>query len=206
MFITNKRKNLNFSSRNRSPYQVPLFAMTDEKRSFNPIQMAKALPNGSILIFRHYNIKYRESLAKKTIAICQKRNIKCLIAGDIKLALKLSSDGVHLPQWLLQRIEKKPLLRRGMIITAATHSRLLVTKAKKLKLDAAILSPIFPTVSHPKKISLGLIQFASISKHCNLPIIALGGVSKKNFIRLIYAGAFGISGIRIFTNQNSSLN
>ena len=72
--------------------------MTDPKRSNNPSEMAEMLPNGSVLIFRHYQIKKRELLAKNVIAKCRKNKIFCLIGGDYRLALKLKADGIHLPE------------------------------------------------------------------------------------------------------------
>ena len=87
-----------------------------------------------------------------------------------------------------------------MIITAAAHSYTMVLKAKKLGLDAAILSPVFLTKSHPERKALGFLQFTSICKRSKIPVVALGGVSADQISRFIYAGAAGIGGIDLLSS------
>ena len=174
--------------------------MSDAHRGGDPLEVIKTLPKGSFMIFRHYQEKNRAALAKKVLSKCRQRKILCLIGADIQLALKLNADGVHLPEAHLKKIGHRPKVHKNMIITAATHSFKMVRRAYSLKINAAILSPVYKTKSHPGAPTIGRLQFAKICKHSKIPIIALGGIGPNQILNLMYAGAFGIAGIELFAN------
>ena len=174
--------------------------MSDPQRGGDPLEVVKSLPQGSIMIFRHYQEKKRALLAKKVLLKCHQKKILCLIGGDIQLALKLNADGIHLPEDHLKKIGQRPKVHKNMLITAATHSFKMVRRAYTLKIDAAILSPVYKTKSHPETPAIGRLQFASICNRSKIPIIALGGIGSDETLNLMYAGAFGIAGIELFAN------
>jgi thiamine monophosphate synthase len=63
----------------------------------------------------------------------------------------------------------------------------------------ALLSPIFPTASHPQARPLGLETLADAVKTAGrVPVYALGGVDRENAKACIEAGAAGVAGIRTF--------
>ena len=180
--------------------QVRLFVMTDSERGPHPLELIQRLPRGSVLIFRHYEEINRANLAQKVVCLCRRLKILCLIAGDLKLALRIRADGVHFPEGTLKRLGKRPNVRKNMIITAAAHSSAMVKRSENIDLDAIILSPVYITKSHPTRTPLGHLRFARICKKSKIPLIALGGIKRENIPILLYAGAFGIAGIGLFGN------
>ena len=61
--------------------------------------------------------------------------------------------------------------------------------------DAVLLSPVFPTKSHPGAAPIGPLRFAAWVRECPLPVYALGGVSLQSARRLASSGAAGFAGI-----------
>jgi thiamine-phosphate pyrophosphorylase len=84
-------------------------------------------------------------------------------------------------------------------MTAAVHSRKNLLKGGALGIDAALVSPVFPTKSHAETLTtrttLGLLGLSKICRGSTVPIYALGGVSDKNAMQLLKSPAIGIAGI-----------
>jgi thiamine-phosphate pyrophosphorylase len=67
-------------------------------------------------------------------------------------------------------------LRPHWILTAAAHSLAACAIAKLGGADAALLSPVFPTQSHPGAPHLGATRAMLIARQAPLPVYALGGI------------------------------
>jgi thiamine-phosphate pyrophosphorylase len=175
--------------------QLPgVILLTDANRLPDPLPAAAALPKGGAIILRHYGVAEREALGRELMALCRRRGLVLLIAGDWRLAWKLGAHGIHLPEWQTAR---PPVLARkpGWLITAAAHSQGALSRAGRLGVDAALLSPVFPTASHPGAGALGVLRFARLALHCPVPVYALGGIGADNAARLMGSGAAGIAAI-----------
>jgi len=196
--VSNVGHGLNFAIV-RGP--LTLIAMTDEGRGGDPLDMIRQLPKNSFLIFRHYTDPAREHLAHKIVRACRRAGVRCLIAGDINLARKCNSDGVHFPEHQLSRLSVRRFMPPHWITTGAAHDHKSVRRIEALGLDAALLSLVFTSASHPGAKALGIWKFAAISRRAGVAVIALGGISADRLRRLRLAGAHGIAGISLFSGQ-----
>lgn len=172
----------------------PLILMTDPKRLADPCAAAEHLPPGSGVILRAYEPPERERLARELAAIARHRGLILLIAVDAALAAEVGAAGVHLPEALIGRaaqVRRRP----GWLVTAAAHSLAALHAAARAGADAALLSPVFPTASHPQAHALGPALFATLARRAPLPVYALGGIDAKNAPLLLASGAAGIAGI-----------
>jgi thiamine-phosphate pyrophosphorylase len=180
-----------------------LILLTDEKRLADPLPVVRALPSGSAVIVRHYDDPNRADVAASLINEARGRRIRVLIAGDARLALRIGAHGLHLSEALLRhgggawRKWRKP----EWLVTAAAHSPKALLLAWRLGIDAALLSPVFPTLSHPEARPLGPLRFASWCRMAPLSVYALGGVTPFNARRLKGCGAEGIAGIGGFVDK-----
>jgi thiamine-phosphate pyrophosphorylase len=59
--------------------------------------------------------------------------------------------------------------------------------------DAVLLSPVFPTESHPGARALGSLLFARWARRSPLPVYALGGISAVTIGRITGSGAVGVA-------------
>jgi thiamine-phosphate pyrophosphorylase len=171
----------------------PLILLTDDERLPDPLAVARALPRGSVVIVRSRDPARRKQLARAMITVARRRDLFVLIAGDEKLARTCGADGVHLAE---AKIGAAAHLRacNTFLITAAAHSLAALGKARWV--DAVLLSPVFPTASHPGRRCLTAVRAAAIARHAQVPVYALGGVTPENAGRLHgFSGIAAIGGL-----------
>lgn len=165
-----------------------LVLITDSVRLPDPLPAIARLPAGSAVILRHYDIQGRARLARRIGYLVRRRRLLLLVAGDWRLAAAIGADGVHLPEFMARHDVLAPLLgwrrRQGALLTVACHSPAALARARALKADAALLSPVFPTPSHPHAPGLGPLRFALWRQRAGLPVLALGGVTARSIRRL----------------------
>jgi thiamine-phosphate pyrophosphorylase len=107
------------------------------------------------------------------------------------------ADGLHLPgKWTPEQVGEA---RVRDLVSVGCHSVEEVAVAAATGADLALLSPVFPTESHPDARPLGLETLSRAAQAAgDMPVFALGGVTAQNARSCIEAGAAGIAGIRTF--------
>jgi thiamine-phosphate pyrophosphorylase len=175
---------------------LALVAVTDDKRGGDPLALARSLPAGSLLIFRHYEARNRAAFAARLAVLCRSRRVKLLVAGDLALAMEVRV-GLHLPEGLAAQASPRIRLwvRRGGFLTTAAHRRAALSHAARLGAEAALLSPVFATASHPGGKPLGLIGFRRLARIAKLPVIALGGIDANSILKLKGAPIAGVAAV-----------
>lgn len=173
----------------------PLFLMTDAERLPDPLAAARALPRGSGVILRHYGAPERERLARALARIARLHGLVLLIGADAGLALRVGAAGVHLPEAALRKAKRR---RKNWLVTAAAHDGAALWRAARAGVDAAFLSPVFSTASHPGARSLGVGRFGALTRRSPIPVYALGGITPQNAGHLAATNAAGIAAIGAF--------
>lgn len=190
------------SVRWRKVGRVPaLMLVTDEARLPDPAPVMERLRPGTAVLLRHYGAGGREALARRLAAIARRRRLALVVAGpDWRLAARVGAAGVHLPENLARTgcWAGLRLWRRGRLLTVAAHGPAGLARAARLQADAALLSPVFPTASHPGAATIGATRFALWARRAGLPVMALGGVGLRTARRLRFAA--GIAAIDGFAS------
>jgi len=167
-----------------------LILMTDDERLADPVAAARHLPKGSMVILRARDAKKRRALAEALRA--ETNGLILLAADDPALADRL--HGLHLPEKRAHEAAHWRALRPHWLITVVAHS------GRGLRIayaDAALLSPIFPTQSHPGARPLTAARARLMARDSLLPVLALGGVTARN-ARLL-KGFAGVAAIGALT-------
>lgn len=153
---------------------LPALWLISDKRNDAGLERALArLPRGSGFIYRHYHLPGADRLARfRTLRrIAKARGHVVILADSALTAREWGADGIYgAPRSLVPR-------RHGLIHLAAAHSLGELGLAARLGTDAALLSPVFPTRSHPGGAVLGGVRFRLLARQTRLPVIALGGMS-----------------------------
>ena len=113
---------------------------------------------------------------------------------DSRGGRRVGAHGVHLPERAIRRAGAVRW-QRDWLITAAAHSPAALRSAASAGADAALLSPVFATASHPDVRALGPRRFAALAHASPLPVYALGGIDSTRARLLQGSGAVGIAGI-----------
>ncbi len=173
--------------------------MTDPDRQADPLAAAAALPPGAAVILRHYQEPDRQDLAHDLATLCRQTGVILIVAGDARLAWTVGAGGFHLPEWQARQGPHywRAWRRPDWLVTAAAHSPAALMNARRAGATAALLSPVFPSPSHPAKETrvLGPLRFSRLARQSPLPVYALGGIDKARTRRLKHSDAAGIAGI-----------
>ncbi len=191
----------------RQRYLPAVFLMTDEARLPRPETTLSTLPRGAGVIFRHYADPDRQNIGIRLSRICRARGLRLLVGGSWQLAAQVGAHGLHLPTHMaaagLAPAARLWLRQRKGLLTVAAHGSNDLRQARKIGAAAALLSPIFPTASHPGQRPLGPMRCAAMVRDTTVAVIALGGVTAKTINALRGTGCRGIAGIS-FVSENQS--
>jgi len=152
----------------------------------------------SSLVFLKKALKLRKIIPPEVLFIINDR-------PDIAFGAR--ADGVHLGQEDLPIFFAREILGDDGIIGISTHSVEEAKRAEKDGADYIAIGPIFPTSTKPDvRSSLGIKIIPQVKKEVKVPVIAIGGINKKNVREVLASGADGIALISaIFTSKNISL-
>lgn len=169
--------------------------LSDPARLPDPRAAARRLPAGSGVLARDMPPAPLRALAR----LCQARRLRLFVAGEGRVALALRA-GLHLPDRRPTR-HLLPFLaaRRGGAawawLSVAAHGRAGLARGRRLGADLVLLSPVFPTRSHPGASALGPWRFAALAGRAGRPVLALGGMTPRNARRVPCAGFAAIDGL-----------
>ena len=191
----------------RSPELPALIFLTDQARVPDVAAVATTLPAGSAIILRDYVAPNRHKIAHRLVKLAQQRDLILLIGSNVELAAAVGADGVHFrEQDLVNHTDEiarkidRIANRQKFIVTSAAHSAAALQRAADFGANAALLSPVFTTASHPGTTPLGLAQFAALAGAAALPVYALGGIDEGNVKQLLTTSAIGIAAIGALAN------
>lgn len=163
-------------------------------------QLSRLLGSGiSLVQFRVFGLSQdaHRDMARQTLELCHEYNARLLINADLDLAEEIGADGVHLSSRQLRAMNDQSDVS-SQCLSASCHSLKEVRQAQSLSLDFVVLSPVFPTQSHPDAQPLGWERFSEITDEISIPVYALGGLGTHDHVAAWHAGAQGVAGIRSF--------
>jgi len=128
-------------------------------------------------------------IAKKIKKITKKYDVKLIINDDSKLAKKIGADGCHIGQLDNTVISARKDIKKKIIGVTCHNSKRLALKASKDKADYLAFGSFFKSRLKPyaNKADLKILFWAK--KNINKPIVVIGGITDKNYKKLIKAGA-----------------
>lgn len=153
--------------------------LTDARNDAGLERAIRRLPRGSALVFRHYHLPVAE----------RRRRFRRLAA--LARANEVSVIGARVPaNWHCDGVygSAREVAGQAGLRLATAHSLREIAMAARAGADAVLLSPVFPTRSHPGARALGPLRFLKIAQLSPLPVLALGGMTRQRAARLSLAG------------------
>jgi len=173
----------------------PLLFLTDPERTPDPCAAAQRLPAGAGVVYRTFGATDALETARRLREIADARGLMLLIGLDAALAEVCAADGVHLPERALDQAPALRVRRPGWTLTGAAHGAVGLAAGEAAGLDAAVLSPVFPSRSPSAGAPLGVERFSALARDAGLPVYALGGVTPATAPALTGSGAAGIAAV-----------
>jgi thiamine-phosphate pyrophosphorylase len=150
-----------------------VWLVSDARNDERLAAILRRLPRGSGLVFRHYHLSPAERRARfdRLARIARARGHLIALAGSAREALRWGADAAY---GAPAKVGSGPAVLR--LVTA--HSLREIGQARRARADAILLSPVFPTRSHPGAEALGPVRFRLLARYAKVPVVALGGMNR----------------------------
>lgn len=152
----------------RRRHPVPrLWLMTDERLGDGLWDAVRRLPRGAGVVFRHHATppKARRALFARLRRIARARGLVLVRAGAMALPGEMGRHKARGPG----------------LVTWPVHDAREARDARRARADAAFVSPVFATRSHPGAPALGARRAATLARSLAMARIALGGMDARRF-------------------------
>lgn len=157
-----------------------LWLLSDERNDAELEAALAKLPRGNGFIYRHYHLPPQERFARywQLSRIARARGHTIILADSALTAREWRADGIYgAPLTFTPR-------RADLLQLATAHSMREIAQAARVGADAVLLSPVYPTRSHPDGAVLGPVRFRMLARRAPMPVIALGGMDAHGAQRL----------------------
>ena len=128
-------------------------------------------------------------IAKKIKIIIKNYNVKLIINDNIEIAKIVGADGCHIGQLDGSVPEGRKYLKKKIIGVTCHGSKKYAKAAIRNKVDYVAFGSFFQSKLKPraKKANLKVLKWAK--KNIKKPIVVIGGITDKNYKKLINMGA-----------------
>ena len=139
--------------------------------------------------FKKYSFKKKFLVGKKIRQLCKKNNVKFIVNDDPVLAKKLNADGCHLGQKDINIKEAKKIIGNKIIGITCHNSIKLAKEAIENRASYIAFGAFFPTKTKKTKYRSSINTLNKAKKLTNIPIVAIGGITNKNYKKLLLNNA-----------------
>lgn len=185
-----------------------LYAITDRhwlngKTLYSQVELA--LKGGATMIqIREKNLDENAFLkeAEQIQSLCAKYCVPFIVNDNVELAVKIGADGVHVGQSDMAAKDVRALIGKDKILGVSAQTVEQALEAQKCGADYLGTGAVFPTGSKDDAQVLGVQTLKEICSAVNIPVVAIGGISKDNILELKKSGIAGVSVISAIFAQN----
>ena len=135
-------------------------------------------------------------LAKRVLEICHEHACKCILHSYPEVALELGCRNIHLPLHKIEemhnKIEGKQIFNEFNIVGVSTHSVEDALKAQNLGATYITAGHVFATDCKKDLPPRGLSFLKNICDNSEVPVYAIGGMTKEREPEVMRKGASGI--------------
>ena len=132
-----------------------------------------------------------EALALK--ALCAEYGVPFVIDDDVELAVKCGADGVHVGQSDMACVEARRALGSAKVVGVSAQTVEQAVQAEADGADYLGVGAVFPTGSKDDADDVSHDTVKAICEAVNIPVIAIGGISKDNVGQLAGLGLDGVA-------------
>lgn len=162
-------------------------------------QVEQALKGGATFVqLREKQLDTGEFLreAEEIRRLCRLYQVPFVINDNVDVALAVDADGVHVGQSDMEAGDVRSKLGPDKIIGVSAHTVEQALLAQERGADYLGVGAVFTTNSKDDAESVSLETLRAICEAVDIPVVAIGGVSRNNIAKL---GGSGISGVAVIS-------
>ena len=169
-------------------------------------QVEEALKGGVTFVqLREKNLDDTAFLqeAKEIKELCARFHVPFVINDNVDIAAEVDADGVHVGQSDMEAGDVRKKLGPDKIIGVSAQTVEQALRAQAHGADYLGVGAVFPTGSKADAVEVSHDTVREICRAVDIPVIAIGGITRENVIELKGTGICGIAVISaIFAQQD----
>ena len=141
--------------------------------------------------------------AKEIQKLCAKYHVPFVINDNVEIAAQIGADGVHVGQSDMEAGDVREKLGLDRIIGVSAQTVEQAVRAQERGADYLGVGAVFPTGSKADAVEVSHETVRAITEAVDIPVIAIGGITKDNVSELSGSGISGIAVISaIFAQED----
>ncbi len=159
-------------------------------------QVEAALKNGATCIqLREKDLDEESFLAeaREMTKLCRQYHVPFIINDNVDIAIKCGADGIHVGQEDMAVSDVRSRVGDDMIVGVSVHTVKEALEAVRNGADYLGVGAVFSTST---KTDVNVMPFETLKGICQaveVPVVAIGGISKHNLMELSGSGVDGIA-------------
>ncbi len=146
------------------------------------------------------NLQLIKDQAESIIRLKNSYDFTFIINDFVEIALDLGVDGIHVGQDDMKIAQIRSLSKKKILIGYSSHSFEEAKEAEKQGADYVALGAIFPTPTKgPGHPVVGINTLEQVVQSLNIPVVAIGGITRENFMDVRNTGVDAIAMISALT-------
>ncbi len=125
--------------------------------------------------------------------LCRSYGVPFVLDDEVELAIEADADGVHVGQEDMEAGRVREKLGKEKILGVSVQTVEEAILAKERGADYLGVGAVFPTGSKKDAVDVSLETLKAISEAVDLPVVAIGGISRDNVMELKGSGIAGIA-------------
>ena len=126
-------------------------------------------------------------------ALCEKYGAPFIVNDNVDIAIKCKADGIHVGQKDMEAGNVRALVGEGMIIGVSTQTVEQAIAAEKAGADYLGVGAMFSTTTKLDAFEVSRETAKAICEAVSIPVVAIGGINKKNLLELSGTGVDGVA-------------
>lgn len=192
------------------PNALRFYFITDDNApGCAPVEQARIALQAGATMVQYRNKSYNDDFLPEILLIrelCEEKNVPFLVNDDIRLARRVSADGVHLGQDDAAPAAARRILGGEAIVGISVSNRSELLNTDLSQCDYMGTGPVFPTGTKADakavKGPAGLKEIVDLSP---IPVVAIGGITAENAHACFESGAAGVAVISFISRAREPL-
>lgn len=132
-----------------------------------------------------------EAAEMKTL--CAHYEIPFIVNDEVEIAVECGADGIHVGQSDMDAENVRAMIGGDMIIGVSVQTVEQALAAEKAGADYLGVGAVFSTTTKPDAVEVDNETLKEICETVSIPVVAIGGINKKNILNLSGSGVDGVA-------------